>query len=276
MSEELWRCSAGKLAKAIRGKTVSSREVVEAHLDRIATVNPAVNAITVVFADQALVAADAADRTITSADEVGPLHGIPITVKENFDVAGSATTHGVVSRKAAIADCDAPVIRHLKDAGAIILGRTNMPDFGMRWHTDNDLHGATINPWNPLRTPGGSSGGEAAALATGMSPLGIGNDMGGSTRQPTVNCGITGLRPSTGRVSRTMYSISDTQPMFYEQIACVNGPMARHVCDLRLALQIMSRPDPTDPMWTPATAPPAPEAGGMRVGLVTDPSYQRK
>lgn len=272
MSDDLWRWGAAKLANAVREKDVSSREVIQAHLDRIGTVNGTVNAITAIFADEALEAADAADAAIASCDDLGPLHGIPITVKENIDVRGSATTKGVVSLKESYPEQDAPVVRHLKSAGAIIIGRTNMPDFGMRWHTDNDLHGATLNPWNPSYTPGGSSGGEAVALATGMSPLGIGNDMGGSTRQPAINCGVSGLRPSTGRVSGVMSSIYDEPPMFYEQIACVNGPMARNICDLRLALSIMSRADPNDPMWIPASAPPSPKAGEMRVGLVRDVS----
>lgn len=272
MPNALWRWSATKLANAVHDKTVSSREVVQAHLDRIASVNGVVNAITAVFADDALAAADAADASIAESDEVGPLHGVPITVKENIDVAGSATTQGVFGLRNSFPERDAPIIRHLKNAGAIVIGRTNMPDYGMRWHTDNDLHGATLNPWDPSRTPGGSSGGEAAALATGMSPLGIGNDMGGSTRQPAINCGVAGLRPSTGRVSRIMSAIFNDPPMFYEQIACVNGPMARHICDLRLALNVMCRPDPTDPLWTPAVAPPVSEGDALRVGLITDPS----
>jgi len=272
MSDDLWRWSASKLAKAIRDKTVSSREVIEAHLQRIDAVNDTVNAITAVLADDALAAADSADASVAAGDAIGPLHGVPITVKANIDVSGSATTQGVVSLEDSFPEEDAPVVRHLKNAGAIVIGRTNMPDFGLRWHTDNDLNGPTLNPWNPTRTPGGSSGGEAAAIATGLSPLGIGNDMGGSTRQPAVNCGITGLRPSRGRVSRTMSAIFDYPPMFYEQIACVNGPMARHVGDLRLALAVMAQPDPDDPIWTPANVPPAPAAGEFRVALVRDPS----
>lgn len=272
MSGELWRWSAVKLGNAIRERSLSSREVVQAHLDRIGAVNDAVNAITVVFAKDALAAADAADVSIASREAVGPLHGVPITVKENIDVIGSATTMGIVSLKDTVPEQDAPIVRHLKDAGAIIIGRTNMPDFGMRWHTDNALHGATLNPWDPSRTPGGSSGGEAAAIATGMSPLGIGNDMGGSTRQPAINCGIAGLRPSTGRVSRTMSSIFDDPPMFYEQIACVNGPMARHVGDLRLALDVMGQPDLADPMWTPGSTPPLSNGNDLRVGLVREVS----
>lgn len=272
MPHEPWRWSATKIATAIQEQDISSREVIQSHLDRIGMVNNDVNAITAVLIDDALASADAADAAVAAGNLTGPLHGVPITVKENIDVQGTATTQGLVSRKNWTAKIDAPVIRHLKSAGAIILGRTNMPDFGLRWHTDNDLHGPTRNPWNPERTPGGSSGGEAAAIATGMSPLGIGNDMGGSTRQPAVNCGICGLRPTTGRVSSVMSSLVPYQPTYYEQIAAVNGPMARKIGDLRLALEVMSKFDPTDPIWTPAVAPPLPFALGNKIGMISDPS----
>ncbi len=260
--------SATAIATAIRQRALSCREVIEAHLTRIAQINTRVNALTVVFSDQALSQADAADRALAQGKSIGPLHGVPITVKENIDVAGSATTKGVPVLKDAIAGRDAPVITHLKAAGAIVIARSNMPEFGMRWHTDNELHGATLNPWHVQRTPGGSSGGEAAAIATGMSPLGIGNDMGGSTRQPAINCGICGLRPGTGRVSRVMTTNADDIPMYYEQIACVNGPMARTVEDLQLALSVMQQPDPSDPIWQPAVPPPG-CAQENRVGLIT-------
>ncbi len=272
MSDDLWRWTASSLTTAVREKELSSREVIQAHLDRIEAVNGTVNAVTQVLVDEALIAADAADTAIASGAETGPLHGLPITVKENLDVAGSVTSFGVVTYKDNLAESDAPVIQHLKQAGAIVIGRTNMPDFGMRWHTDNDLHGATVNPWNPAYTPGGSSGGEGAALASGMSPLGIGNDMGGSTRQPAVNCGVAGLRPTSGRVSRVMSRSFDDPPLFYEQAACVNGPMARCIADLGLALEVLQQPDPSDPLWTPTAEPPAPGMQPLPIGLVKDPS----
>ncbi len=272
MSNDLWRFSATELVQALRTKQVSSREVVQAHLARIENINADVNAITQVLSEEALAAADEADEAVAEGQDLSALHGLPITVKENIDVAGSVTSFGVVAYKDSVAKHDAPVVRHLKRAGAIVIGRTNMPDFGMRWHTDNALHGPTINPWDPVRTTGGSSGGEGAALASGMSPLGIGNDMGGSTRQPAINCGVAGLRPTTGRVSRVMSRIFDDPPLFYEQVACVNGPMARKVSDLRLALTVLEQPDPGDPIWTPAAAPPSPRGRVRRVGLVKDPS----
>ena len=268
----LWQWSATSLARAIREKRLSSQDVIQAHLDRIEAVNPFVNAVTVVLEEDALRAASEADRKIASGEPVGPLHGVPITVKEGFDVVGSATTHGIVALKDSMPEIDAPVIAHLKQAGAIPVGRTNLPEYGMRYHTDNDLRGATLNPWDASRTPGGSSGGEAAAIATGMSPLGVGNDMGGSLRYPAQCCGITSIRPSLGRVSRVCSSIFPDLPFLYEQIASVNGPMARHVRDLRLALDIMSRPDPNDPLWTPAMRLGAAMPGFVKVAVTTDPA----
>lgn len=268
----LWQWSATDLAKAIREKTRSSQDVIQAHLDRIDAVNPAVNAVTVVLEDDALRMAREADEKIAAGESVGRLHGVPITVKEGFDVVGSATTHGIVALKDSMPQTDAPVVAHLKQAGAIPIGRTNLPDYGLRYHTDNDLHGATLNPWDPSRTPGGSTGGEAAAIATGMSPLGVGGDMGGSLRYPAQCCGVTSIRPSLGRVSRTSTSISSGSPFLYEQIASVNGPMARHVRDLRLALDVMSQPDPSDPLWTPAERLGSAMLGPIKVAVTTDPA----
>jgi len=246
--------------------------VIQAHLDRIEAVNHKLNAVTVVLEKDALRMASEADRQIAAGKELGPLHGVPVTLKENIDLVGSATTHGVVDLKESMPQTDAPVVSHLKQAGAIPIGRTNLPDFGLRWHTNNDLRGATLNPWDPSRTPGGSSGGEAVAIATGMSPLGVGNDMGGSLRYPSQCCGITSLKPTFGRVSRIATSIFTDPPLFYDQFACVNGPMARHVQDLRLALDIMSQPDPRDPCWTPALRLGSAMPGPIKVALTTDPA----
>ena len=268
----LWQWSVTALAKAIREKQVSSREVVRAHLERIAKVNGKVNALTVILEESALAEARAADERLAAGHEVGPLHGVPVTIKENIDLMGSATTQGIVAMKNSMPRTDAPVVAYLKQAGAIPIGRTNMPDYGLRWHTDNDLNGATLNPWDPCRTPGGSSGGEGAAIATGMSPLGVGNDMGGSVRYPAQCCGIAALKPSLGRISRTASTIYPDPPRFYEQTACVNGPMARHIMDLRLALDVMSRPDPGDPWWTPALRLGANTPGPIRVAVTIDPT----
>ena len=272
MEVSLWQWSATKLAKAIRQKKISCQEVIRAHLDRIEAVNHKVNAVTVVLEEDALRSASEADKKIAAEEELGPLHGVPMTFKENIDLVGSATTHGIVDLKDSLPQTDAPVVTHLKKAGAIPIGRTNMPDFGIRWHTNNDLRGATLNPWNPSLTPGGSSGGEAVAIATGMSPLGVGNDMGGSLRYPAQCCGITVLKPSFGRISRISTSIFSDPPLFYDQFACVNVPMARHVQDLRLALDIMSQPDPRDPWWTPALRLGSTMPDPINVALTTDPT----
>ena len=261
----LWQHDAVHLAVLIRARHVSSREVVQAHLDRIADVNPAVNAVTAVLADSALAAADRVD----AGQVTGPLAGVPFTVKDNLDVAGEPTSDGVPLFKDRRAGRDAPAVAHLRAAGAIPFARTNMPDFGLRWHTDNDLHGATRNPWDPGRTPYGSSGGEAVALATGASPLGLGNDYGGSIRLPAAAAGIVGLRPTHGRIA----SASSTSPMpppHTVQLFAVAGPMARRVADVAAAYAALCRPDPRDPQWAPVPAElPLPDP--ITVGVVIDP-----
>ena len=198
---ELCRLSATELALLIARRAVSSREVVAAHLARIDEVNGHVNAVTVVLRESALAAADAADAAGAGAAR-GPFHGVPFTVKENIDCLGSATTHGVPALEHSMPSSDAPVVARMKSAGAIVLGRTNLPEFALRLSTDNPLRGSTLNPWNPYLTPGGSSGGDAAALATGMTPFGLGNDLGGSLRNPAYCCGVAALKPTTGRIPR--------------------------------------------------------------------------
>lgn len=269
MATQVWRMGASEIASAIRDRQLKSRETVEAHLARIAEVNPKLNAITVVLADDALRAADAADAAVAAGDALGPLHGVPFTVKENIDLAGSATTQGIVAMEHAVPPMDAPHVAQLKAAGAIPIARTNMPDFGMRWHSDNALRGATQNPWDATRTPGGSSGGEAAALATGMTPLGVGNDYGGSLRWPSQCCGTAAIRPTLGRVPDASALAPGEMPITI-QLFAVQGPMARHARDLRLALSCMSAPDARDPWYTPA--PLAGPAARRRVAMTTDPA----
>jgi amidase len=193
---ELCNQSATALAAMIRSRQVSSREVVDAHLERIERINPTLNAITVVLADRARAAADAADRVIPS----GPLHGVPITVKENIDLLGTPTTSGLTVLAEALPTADAPVVGRMLAAGAIPIGRTNLPELGLRIDTSNALRGRTGNAWNPALTPGGSSGGEGSALGARLSPLGLGNDIGGSLRAPAYCNGVVGLRPTMNRV----------------------------------------------------------------------------
>jgi amidase len=248
---ELWRKGAVELAALIRDREVSSREVIQAHLDRIEAVNPHLNAIVRLLADQALAAADAADRAVADGASLGPLHGVPCTVKENIDLAGTPTTQAVPALAEAVAPVDAPQVERLRAAGAIPLGRTNLPDFGLRVHTYSALHGLTRNPWNPQRTPGGSSGGEAAALATGMSPLGLGNDLGGSLRNPAHCCGVASIKPSTGAVpAATVIPPEDYNISF--QLMAVEGVMARRVADVRAGFTAIAGQHPRDPLSVPA------------------------
>jgi amidase len=270
MSETLWGRGAAELASAIEKREVTSREVVEEHLARIEDVNGSLNAVTVVLADEALAAADEADRRLAENGPSGPLHGVPFTVKENIDLAGSATTNGVVAFAQAVPPVDAPHVARVKAAGAIPLGRTNLPDFGLRWHTDNALHGPTRNPWDLSRTPGGSTGGEAAALATGMTPFGLGNDLGGSLRVPSAFCGTAALKPTYGRIPQAS-SLPGPDPFLSVQLMAVQGPMARHVRDLRVGLEVMAGPDPRDPLSLPVPLEGKPVPRPIRVAVVTDP-----
>jgi amidase len=248
---ELWESSATELAAMIRGREVSSREVIQAHLDRIEAVNPHLNAVVRVLPDQALAAADAADRASAGGSPLGPLHGVPFTVKENIDLAGTPTTQGLPALADAVAAVDAPQVERLRAAGAIPIGRTNLPDFGLRVHTDSALHGLTRNPWHPARTAGGSSGGEAAALATGMSPLGLGNDLGGSLRNPAHCCGVASIKPSTGSVpAGTVIPAFENLPIAL-QLMAVEGVMARRVADVRAGFTAIAGQHPRDSLSVP-------------------------
>jgi amidase len=225
---DLWRRSAIDLARMIASGETTSAEVVDAHLARIAAVNPKLNAVVRVLADDARGRARAADKAVAAGAPLGPMHGVPITVKENIDIAGLPTTQGVSALANMVAPVDAPVVERMRAAGAIPIGRTNLPDFGFRVHTDSSLHGLTRNPWNRERTTAGSSGGEAAALAVGMSPLGLGNDIGGSLRNPASACGIASIRPSLGRVPDAASTGPGDRPIAF-QLMAVQGPMARRV-----------------------------------------------
>lgn len=268
--DALYTKGAGELARMIATGEVTSTEVIEAHLARIAAVNPDLNAVTVTLGDEARAAAAEVDRAVAAGDNLGPLAGVPFTVKENIDVAGSATTWGVAALAGQIASTDAPMVARLREAGAIPLARTNLPDFAFRWHTESGRAGHTRNPWDPARTPGGSSGGEAVALATGMTPLGLGNDLGGSLRIPAQMCGIASIKPSRGRVAEGAVTEPAVQPLSI-QATMVAGPMARRVADLRLALGILSDPDSRDPRWVPAPLQGPPVGAPIRVAVVRDP-----
>src|SRR5215469_6994116 len=271
MSDKLWRWDAARLAEAIRLGRISSREAVSASLERLAAVNGAVNAVTVVLADEALAAADQADRDLRSGKLFGPLHGVPVTIKENVDQAGTATTNGVVAFKDLIAETDSPPAANWKRAGAIVIGRTNTLAFSLRWHTDNELRGPTLNPWDKTRTPGGSSGGAAASVALGITPLAHGNDYGGSIRYPAYCCGLAGIRPTLGRVP-SFNGTAPEEPPISLQIFAVQGPLARRVRDVRLGLAAMAARDMRDPWWVPVPLSGPEPARPIRVALTVNPA----
>ena len=266
LQQELWRWSAVDIAGAVRRRDLSCREVTASALARIDQFNPQVNALVAVLADEALAIADAADRFAASGAELGPLHGVPVTIKINVDQAGHATTNGVIPLRDHVAYEDSPVVAHWRSAGAIIVGRSNTATYSSRWFTDNGLHGRTLNPWNAGITPGGSSGGAAAAVASGMGALAQGNDLGGSIRYPAYACGVLGLRPTVGRVPAYNPSATAERGITL-QLMSAQGPLARSVADLRLGYHAMARDDARDPNWAPVPLELPQPAGPIRVAL---------
>ncbi len=250
MTDELWRWDATAQAQAIRTRRISSREAVASALARLDRVNPRLNAVVDVLREDALAAADRADAAVRQGAALGPLHGVPVTFKINADYAGRATTSGVVAFKDRIAPEDGPPVANWRRAGAVAIGRTNVPAFCARFFTDNDLHGRTLNPWDATRTPGGSTGGGAAAVAVGIGALAQGSDRAGSIRYPAYACGVFGLRPSFGRVPD--FHGTGIEPSIHTHMSAVAGPLARSIRDLRLGLGAMAARDPRDPWWVPA------------------------
>lgn len=260
---------AVRLARAIRQKEVSSQEVVEACLNRIFEVNPRLNAVVQVAAESARAQARAADTALARGELSGPLHGVPVTIKDSLDTAGIVTTAGTTGRQNYIPAHDATVVARLRAAGAIVLGKTNTPELTLFIETDNLVYGRTNNPYNLARTPGGSSGGAAAIIAAGGSPLDVGSDTGGSIRQPAHFCGIAGLKPTAGRVPRTGHIINwDAGPLdMLTQI----GPLARSVEDLILTLPLIAGEDGRDPAIAPVPLgdPRAVDLPQLRVAFFT-------
>jgi amidase len=248
---ELWRQSASEIAKLVKKGEVSALEVTESALARLDSVNPAINAVVAEMPEEALAAAKQIDKAITRGDETGLLSGVPVTVKVNVDQIGHATTNGLRRQADLIATSDSPVISNLRKAGAIIVGRTNTPAFSLRWFTRNSIHGHTLNPHNPAITPGGSSGGAAAAVASGICAIGHGTDIGGSIRYPAYACGVHGLRPTLGRVPAMNFTGPDRH--VGAQLMAVSGPIARTIADIRIAFEAMAAEDLRDPWWTPVT-----------------------
>jgi aspartyl-tRNA(Asn)/glutamyl-tRNA(Gln) amidotransferase subunit A len=270
MNTDIIRHDATKLAEMIRTKKVSPVEVVKAHLERIAVMNPTINAI-VTVAHDALEAAKTAEAAVMAGDELGPLHGVPFTAKDSFDTAGVLTQLGSPIFKGRVPDTDAPTIARIKNAGAILLAKTNLPEFSFWIESDNLLSGRTLNPWNLDRTPGGSSGGESAAIAAGMSPIGLATDVAISVRGPAALTGVVGFKPTHGRIPMT--GIWPRVPRRFWHA----GPMARSVRDVALAYSLLAGPDGADGF---STSPPSVDTGigrnpnrPIRVGWLVEPGF---
>jgi aspartyl-tRNA(Asn)/glutamyl-tRNA(Gln) amidotransferase subunit A len=268
-SEILYQDATG-LAELIRTREISPVEVVQAHLDRIEAVNPKVNAI-VTLADDALKAAKTAETAVLQGHELGPLHGVPFTVKDSIDTAGVLTQRGSLIFKGRIPDTDATSVARMKKAGAILLAKTNLPEFSFSFESDNLLSGRSNNPWDLQRTPGGSSGGESAAIAAGMSPLGLGTDLGNSVRGPAAQTGIAALKATHGRVPAT--GIWPRAPRRFWHV----GPMARSIRDLALAFSQLSGPDGLDAFATSTvqfdTGMGHSPGRQLRVGWMVEPGF---
>jgi len=267
-STPIWQWSAVETAEATRAGRVSCEEVVAAHTERLHAANPALNAVVIDLTDQAVVSARAADQAKARGDELGALHGVPVTIKINIDVEGQANSNGVAAYANNIAPGDAPVTANLKAAGAIILGLTNTPEFSFRAFTDNLLHGLTLNPWDKAVTCGGSSGGAGASVVSGIGAIAHGNDIGGSLRGPAAWNGVSTIKPTQGRIAAFNPSAPVERPPMAQLMSC-QGPLAREVADVRLALEVMSRRDVRDPWWVPA--PLTPPASGRPIKVAVAP-----
>jgi fatty acid amide hydrolase len=264
---------AAELASRIKNQELTSVQVTEAFIRRIEEVDPMLNAVVVPLFSEARALAIEADKAVTRGDPLGPLHGVPVTIKEQFNVRGTQTTLGLQSQVGKVYDEEGPLLTRLRQAGAVILGKTNVPQLLVAYESDNRVYGRTNNPWDLERSPGGSSGGEAAIIAARGSPLGLGGDLGGSIRVPCHFSGITGLKPSAGRLT-----LADMPMGIYstgqEAILPQAGPMARNVDDLILMMEVMVGEGESD---IPYLVPPVPwrdprdvDVSGLRVGKYTD------
>src|SRR5256712_2570150 len=256
---------AVQMAEQIRHRKISPVELVEAHLRKIKKLNPVLNAFVQVDAEGAFRQAREAEVAVRRGAKLGAVHGVPVSIKISIEVAGFRCEAGTKLRQGTVASQDAPLVSRLRDAGAIILGTTNTPELLMAWETDNLLYGRTNNPWDLTRTPGGSSGGEAAAIASGMSAAGVGSDGGGSIRVPAHFSGICGLKPTPGRIPATGHFPNSVGPF---ALIGVVGPMARTVADLKVLFEVMQGPDYGDPSAAPVPVrwPSEDELKEIRVG----------
>lgn len=244
---------AWQMAEGVRSGNISATELLEAHLDRIQQCNPKLNAFVSIDEERARMQARNADAAVRTGRPLGPLHGVPLTIKSSIDVAGLLCEAGTQIRRGYIAPADAPLVARLRAAGSVILGNTTVPEFLMAWETQSALYGRTNSPWDLDRTPGGSSGGEAAAIAAGCSAAGIGSDGGGSIRVPAHFSGICGLKPTPGRIPATGHFPASVGPF---ALLGVVGPMARTVRDLQLLFDVIAGPDDGDPHAAPVPVRP--------------------
>src|SRR5882724_12702037 len=267
---DLWQYDATDLARLIRTGRASAREAVASVLGRLHKVNPAINAVVRVLEEDARAAAATADAAQARGHALPPLHGVPVTIKINVDMAGLPTDNGVIPLKDFVAQEDSPVVANLKHAGAIIIGRTNAPAFSMRIFSDNALHGRTLNPRDASVTPGGSSGGAGAAIATGIGPIAHGNDIGGSVRIPAYCNGVVGLRPGFARIPAFNPSAVNAGRAIGGVLMAVQGPHTRTVRDARLALEVMARGDRRDWRWNDVPIQGSPAARPIKVAIVPE------
>lgn len=267
---ELWQLDATELASLIRNGRASAVEAVDSVLKRLHAVNAKINAVVRVYEPEARAAAETADAARARGHALGPLHGVPITIKINVDVTGQPTDNGVVPLKDLIAQEDSPVVANLRHAGAIIIGRTNAPAFSMRIFSDNALHGRTLNPLDPTVTPGGSSGGAGAATATGIGAIAHGNDIGGSVRIPAYCNGVVGLRTGFARIPSFNPTAANNGRPIGAVLMAVQGPHTRTVRDGRLALEAMARGNRRDWRWNDVPMQGAPPARPIKVAIVPE------
>jgi amidase len=262
----LWQLTAAELVGKTRAGTVSAQDAVRSALDRMAVVNPRLNAVVEDLSTEAITRARALDAAVSAGAAPGPLHGVPVTIKVNVDQKGHATTNGVVALKDVIAPGDAPIVENLQAAGAVIIGRTNTPEFSFRADTDNPLHGRTHNPWGPHVSPGGSSGGAGAAVMAGIGALAHGNDIGGSLRFPAAANGAVTVKPGLGRVPAWNPSQTAERGMLAQAMS-VQGLITRSARDLDLAMPFAVAPDPRDPYHVPLPYRMAPMEGPIKVAV---------
>src|SRR3984893_8658114 len=260
---ELTFLSAASMAEQIRQKKLSPVDLIEAHLARIQELNPKLNAFVQVDVEGARRQALLAETAVRDGQKLGVLHGVPLSIKSSMEVAGLRWEVGTKLRAGIVGQRDAPLVARLRQAGAIILGVTNAPELLMAWETDNLLYGRTDNPWDLTRTPGGSSGGEAAAMAAGLSAGGVGSDGGGSIRVPAHFSGICGLKPTPGRIPATGHYPESGGPF---ALIGVVGPMARTILDVRIMFEVMAGYDDGDPCSAPVEIRET-DTSGLSIGV---------